>query len=65
MRRIHSFDNLMKIEYRGVMGWPTKKTKMDKNAPKWSPYHDKAKCFEFVLSDKCDPFRSKLTLERV
>ena len=56
MRRIHVFDDLMKIQYRGVVGSPTKRTKMDQNTLKWSLYHDRGKCFEFVLSDLSDPY---------
>ena len=50
------FDGLMKIQYRGVVGLPMKCTKMDQNALKWSLYHDRGKCFKFVLSDLSDPY---------
>ena len=46
MRRMHIFDDFMKIRWRGVMGLPMRCTKMDQNGPKWSPYHDRAKVFQ-------------------
>ena len=56
MRRIHVFDDLMEIQYRGVLGSPTKRTKMNQNTLKWSLYHHIGKCSEFILSDSYDPF---------
>ena len=46
MRRIHIFDDFMKIRWRGDVGSPMRCTKMDQNGPKWSPYHDRAKVFQ-------------------
>ena len=35
----------------GVTGSHMRCTKMHQNVPKWSPWHDRAKNFEFILSD--------------
>ena len=53
--RKYVFDDLMKIQYRGVVGSPTKCTKMDQNAPKCTkmvtvPWLSKAFRISYILS---------------
>ena len=45
------FNGLKKGDRRQSMGLRMRCIKMHQNAPNWSPYHDRANSFEFVLKD--------------